>query len=416
MRKLELVEINLLGGRMNKKILVLLMGIFLIASVSALGVTPARTTIDFQPGLKQTVSFSIVNSENQDMELVIYAQGDLSESISLKENAITMSASEGSRQMSYEVSLPSELKPGLNIGEVVVLQLPGKSGSSEAYVGAALAVVSQLYVNVPFPGQYAEADLNVVNAEKDGEAVFIIPVVNRGKEHLSSVKANVDIYNKLNEKVGSFNTVEIEVASGQRGEIVHKWKAEVPVGRYRAVATLIYGTNPPKTINLEKQFNVGTSDLELQEISVNEFQLGDIAKFEMLVENKWSEQISGAYAQTQVYSDVGDVIADFNSAQYDISPLSKMVMVSYWDTAGVREGDYETKIFLRYGDKSSQKNVELKVSEDSIEVIGLGYVISSGKSGVAGNSNLVFILIIVIVVLVLINLLWFLVLRKRLKK
>lgn len=404
---------------MNKRILltgiVFLIGIFLVAGVSALGVTPARTTLNFEPGLQSTISFSIINSEHKDMNLVIYAQGSLNNSISLKENSITMSAGEESRQMSYDVSLPNQLPPGLNIGEVVILQLPGKSGASEAYVGAALAVVTQLYVYIPYPGQYAEAALNVINAEQGGDAILIIPVINRGKEDLSSVKANIDIYNKLNEKVASFNTVEIELLSGERTELVHKWKADVPVGSYRAVVTLIYGNNPPKIINLEKQFNVGTPDLELQQIEVKDFYLGDIAKFEMLIENKWSEQISNAYAQTQIFDKEGGIMADFKSAQQDIPALSKIMMVSYWDTAGVREGTYETKIFLRYGEKSSQKNLKVKVSQNSIEIIGLGYVISSEKPK-PGSSNLVFILIIVIVVLVLINLLWFLFLRKRLRK
>lgn len=403
---------------MNKKT-TLIFGIFLVltflfSNVFALGITPARTTVDFEPGLTKTVSFSVINSEHKDMNLVVYAGGSLNGSIMLRENSFTMSSGEASRQMSYDVSLPSQLPPGLNTAEVVVLQLPGKSSTSEAYVGAALAVVTQLYVYVPYPGQYAEADLNIVNAEQGGEAIFIIPVVNRGKEHLSSVRANVDVYNKLGEVITSFDSVEIEIASEERGEIVHKWKADVPVGSYLAVVTLIYGSNPPKTIRLEKQFNVGNPDLELQSLEVNNFRLGEIAKFEMLVENKWSENIIGAHAQTQISNKDEEIIADFKSAQQDIPALSKTMMVSYWDTAGVREGTYDAKVFLKYGEKSTQKNLELKVSDRSIEVRGLGYVISSGKED--GGSNLVLILIIALVVLVLINLLWFMFLRKKIKR
>ncbi|MCK5449669.1 hypothetical protein KAI32_02290 [Candidatus Pacearchaeota archaeon] len=395
---------------MNKSLIIFALLVFLIGSVSALGVTPARTTIDFEPGLKRTVSFSVVNSESKDMSLIISPQGELNSSISLKENSVTMSSDEQSKQLSYDITLPNELSPGLHIAEVVILQLPEKSATSEAYVGAALAVVTQLYVHVPYPGKYAEADLNIVNAEQGEDVVFIIPIANRGEFDLVSVKANIDIYNKLNEKVTSFNTATISVGSKERKELVSKWKADAPVGTYRAVVTLTYDG---ETINLEKQFNIGKEELELQQLEVNDFSLGDIAKMEMLVENKWSEQISGAYSQMQIYNEEEELVADFSSANYDIPALSKKLIVSYWDTAGVKPETYEAKVFLKYADISSQKNLQLKVSENKIEVIGLGYVVSS--EGSEGDDNLVFILIVGIVVLILINLLWFLLLRKKLK-
>lgn len=400
---------------MNKKILfsgmIFLAGLMLISNVFALGVTPARTTLDFQSGLEKTISFSVLNSEQRDINLVVTAQGELKDYIEIRESSFSMSETEGSREISYTLSLPDKIKPGLHTGEVVILQLPEVSGTSKAYIGAALAVTSQIHIYVSYPGKYAEADLNIVNAEKGGEVVFIIPIISRGEIDLVSVKANIEIYSKLDEKVANFNTVEISVLSGERQEIVHKWKADVGVGTYRAVVTLIYDG---ETINLEKQFNVGTSDLELQQIEVNDFNLGGIAKLEMLVENKWSEQISGAYTQTEVYNKKGEVMADFKSPNYDILALSKKAMISYWDTAGVKQGTYETKVFLKYGESSTQKNLKLKVAENKIEVIGLGYVISSDGGG--GSNSLMIILIIGIGVLILINLLWFFILRKKLKK
>ena len=399
---------------MSKKFILGLIFIILLASsVYALGVTPGRTTIDFSPNLEQTVSFSVINSEHKDMNLVIFAQGELNQSISIKENTLKIGASEESKQLSYDIKLPSSLSPGVHIGEVVILQLPEKAKESEAYVGAAIAVVTQLYVYVPYPGKYAEADMNIINAEQGEEATFIIPVVNRGNLDLVSVKANVDVYNKLNEKISSFNTQEISLASGEKTDIVTKWKADFPVGTYRAVATLIYDEN---TLQLEKQFNIGSAVLDLQQIDVKDFTLGQIAKFEMLIENKWSEPIKGAYAETQVFDKDRQVMADFKTPTYDIEPFKKVDMISYWDTGGVKVGTYDASVFLRYGEKSTQKDLQFKVAEDKIDIIGLGYVISERKSSSGGSSNLVTILAIAIGVLILINALWFLALRKYLKK
>ena len=158
---------------------VVLIGIFMISNVFALGITPARTTFDFSPGMSQTVDFSVLNSEHKELNLVIYAKGELADYISLKENSAVLSAQQESRQFSYTLDLPNDLSPGLHTADVIALSLPGKSPSSEAYVGAAIAVVTQVYVYVPYPYKYAEADLNIVNAEVGGEAVLIMPVVNR---------------------------------------------------------------------------------------------------------------------------------------------------------------------------------------------------------------------------------------------
>jgi len=396
---------------MNKKFLILLLGVFMISSVCALGVTPARTTVDFAPSLNTQVSFEVLNSEGKDMNLVLAVQGELAEYINLPTTSAFISANEGSKTFTYNVNLPERLDPGNHMGEIVVLELPGGGETSEAYVRATLAVITQLQVYVQYPGKYANSKMTIINADGNGDVTFIFPVVSAGEFDLTSVKANVDIYNKLNEKVASFNTQEISVPSGEKKEIVHKWGADVPIGEYRAVASLIYDEG---TLNFEGTFSVGSQELELQDIIVEDFSLGDIAKLEMLVENKWSEPISGVYIETKIMNGRGEIVSDFKSASYDVEALAKQVFVSYWDTAGVLVGDYETEVSIKYGDKSSTQSLEFQVEKNDLTIVGLGYVISAEKGG--GMDTLIIVLIIVIVVLVLINIIWFFLLRRRLHK
>ena len=393
-----------------RKLMFLLIGIFMISSVCALGVTPARTTLDFEPGLSRSVGFQILNSGNEDMKVVFSAQGELAEYISLNVAEASISAAEGSKAFNYNLNLPSELTPGLHTGEVFAMQLPSGPTSEGSQILATLAVVTQVYVYVPYPGKYANAKMYVYGANVGGDVKFVIPVISAGEFDLTSVRANVDIYNKLGEKVDSFNTESISVPSGARRELAHKWKADVPIGDYLAKASLIYDDG---TLNFEEAFSVGSEELELQEISVRGFTLGEIAKLEMLVENKWSEPISDAHVATKIMNDRGDIVSSFESATYDVDPLSKKVFVSYWDTAGVRVGTYETEVSINYGDKSSKKSLQFDVEENELIIIGLGYVISED----GGESNILMIVLIgVIVLLVLINLLWFFLFRKRFKK
>ena len=89
-------------------------------------------------------------------------------------------------------------------------------------------------------------------------------------------------------------------------------------------------------------------------------------------------------------------------------------MVAFWDTEGVNKGTYDSELFLRYGESSDQHNFKLEVKDDEINVIGTGYVISKEKGKGLFDNTLTVVLITVIAVLIIINILWFLVLRKRL--
>ncbi|MBI2451574.1 hypothetical protein HYV50_00680 [Candidatus Pacearchaeota archaeon] len=398
---------------MDKKLflIVLFVGIVLlnISNTMALGIAPGRSTFDYSPGEQKKVDFTIVNTDKRDLSLVIFTQGEFNNSIALSEVFVKMSANEESKTLSYTFTMPSVLSPGLHKGEIVVLQLPEKSGSSETFVGATVGVITQLYVYVPYPGKYAESELDVIGPENDGKITFVMPVTSRGELDIARVRGTIDIYSVLNEKVATLTTNEIPLASKQRAEIAAVWEPKVAPGPYRAVATVLYDE---QTLTVEKKFNVGKKSLVVEGIEVNDFSLGEIAKFEVLIKNEWSDEIQGAYSEIIVYNQEGKVMATFKSPTYDIPPLEKSLMVSFWDTEGVRKGTYESSLFLKYGDSADRKDLKFEIADKSIKIIGAGYVIEE----IARGDNTVKILIGVIVFLILINLSWFIFLRKKFVK
>ncbi len=105
-------------------------------------------------------------------------------------------------------------------------------------------------------------------------------------------------------------------------------------------------------------------------------------------------------------------MADFKSPTYDINSLGQTELIAYWDTGGVRQGTYDGKLILKYGEKATEKNIQLKISDNEIEIIGItGNVVIKGS-----KFNLMNILIIGVVVLILMNIIWFVIIRKILKK
>ena len=404
---------HLLGGRMIRKAILLLILVLLTAKVMALGITPGRMTFDYEPGLEKKVDFSVVNNEKKDVQFVILVNGEFNQSISLSEVSFTMSANEESKALSYTLKMPQDLSPGLHTTEIQVLQLGEKSSSCDSFVGGLVGVATQLYVNVPYPGKYAEGELNIV-AEDSGKITFAMPIINRGGLDLVRVKGVVDIYSSLNEKITSVNTNEISLSSKERNEIAATWDSSKALpGPYRAVVSVLYDE---RVLALEKEFNVGTKKLKVEDLAVNDFSLGDIAKFEILVENTWSERITDVYAEMVVYNEDREKMAEFKSADYDIGPLSKGLIVAFWDTKGVKEGTYDSSLFLKYGENSEQRDLKLDISDTTINIIGFGYTLRASSKDEEGLLSTTNILIGAIVLLIIINLAWFTFLRKKFVK
>ncbi|MFH1289871.1 MAG: hypothetical protein ABIH92_00510 [Nanoarchaeota archaeon] len=400
----------------KKTIFSILFFIVMLQSVLALGTFPGRQTIDFVPGMEKTFTFTVVNSEQRDINVVISAQGELQDYIFIPEVVVRMSASETSKEISYTVKLPQELPPGLHTADVVLVQLPDQFvDTGQMSVGAAVAVLTQVYVRVPYPGKYGEVNLNVFGPNENGEMTFAVPVFSRGEFALTGVKASVEVYTSLNEKVASVYTNEIASIPGKdRAELIANWDPQgAAPGPYRAVAKVTWGEG---TESVEKEFTLGERRLTLEGVEVNDFKLGEIAKFEILVENHWSETIEGAYAEMIVYSESGNILADFKSPTYDIGPNNNELMLAFWDTQGVNEGSYDSTLFLKYAGTSDQNDLTIEVDEKKITIIGAGYIITAGVSGTGISKGLLIFLVGLIIVLALANISWFMYLRKRLAK
>ncbi len=376
----------------------------LFSEVDALGITPGRTTMNFEPHLKKEISFSVINSEHKEMAVLFTVRGELNQSIALHEVYAEFSSREESKSFSYLVELPERFeKPGLHEGEIVVLEFPKEFRSRGTFVGATLAVIHQVHVYVPYPGKYVEVDVNIIPGE---ETLFFIPVISRGKLDIGSVKAIVDIYSG-DVKVATLESDETSIKSLERKELFAKWKGSP--GSYKAKVSVFYDN---EVVYAEKEFSVGELVLELLEIYVKDFQLGGIAKFNALVENKWGQELKDVYLQIVVYNKENEVMADFKSANYAIPGLSKAEMVAYWDTVGVREGNYDGKIILNYG-KLLERPVKIQVGQDEILIIGAtGRVITREK----GRFSVQNLLIGAVVVLIVVNIIWFVVIRRMLRR
>jgi hypothetical protein len=379
----------------------------------ALGVTPGRSTIDFSPSLAKDITFTITNTDHRSFNAYIYKEGDLADYISFEKSIVEFSESDNSKSFTFSVRLPERIDtPGDHWGKVVVMELPAgwTAPEGETSVVATVAVMHQLRVKVPYPGKFVQLDISVQEAVPGEPVNFFVKMYNLGQEDIASAQASIDILGPTNEVIATIETSPASIRSMEKGELMAVWQAETNPGMYHASATVRYDGEVGKT---EKNFYVGNMLVEVIDIMVKDFNLGGVAKFDILTESKWNQEIKDVYAQMVIIDSADNKVADFKSASMDMQPLEKAHLYAYWDTEGVTEGDYVAKLALHYGGRVTEREIKTRVGLESIRMDFAG-----GSAGaVTGGTDLLSQapIIVLVTVLVAINLAWFLYFRKRKK-
>ena len=349
----------------------------------------------------------IINSESQDVDLSVLVTGDLKDYIHVEKDFIHIPSGIKEFKLRFDISMPNKLSPGTHTSEIAIVKSSEKLEENSAVIGTSLSVVSAVLVYVPYPGKYLDLEMNVDGNGKKKN--FVISGVNRGQEKINSIEAEIRIFNEEGKEVKKINSESISIDSNEKKELVTSWDVDASEGKYVARALVKYDS---KEIIVEKEFSIGEMILDLKRIFVENFRLGDVAKFNLIVENKWNEPFEKAYAEMRVYDNNFKELADVKSASYDIPSKMQTTMNYYWDTVGLRENLYDANVILYYAGKKTQQDLKLDVSQDEIKVLGLGYVVSED----AGNSSsIVPVLGIIIGFLILLNLMWFFIFRKRIK-
>jgi hypothetical protein len=287
----------------------------------------------------------------------------------------------------------------------------GKAGEGVS-IGSTIVVTSQLLIKVPYPYKYAEIRLDVAESQVNGTTKFYVEVDNLGQQDLVGMQAVVEILGPTNEKIAIVKSDTKTIMAGKKDALTASWKADVNSGQYKAIVSLAYDDG--KIATVDKLFNVGSLEVDVVDVSVKNFKLGDIAKFDVTVENKWSAAVDDVYAQLQIFNENNQQIANVKTASLNIPPMGRQVLNAYWDTAGVREGTYSGKLLLNYANKVIERTLKTEIKLDSIkvEIVGLG-VTARATAVEGGSQNLIFILIAVLIV---INIAWFVYFKKKEKK
>ncbi|HIH31116.1 TPA: hypothetical protein HA235_00250 [Candidatus Woesearchaeota archaeon] len=394
--------------------LILAISILNSFNVSALGVAPSRKIVDYGPET-QYVTARIVNNDQINMKLLLYAQGEYSEYVKIDTPTVNIASNEGEKEFTYSFKLPNNMTPGTHNINIIIMQVPDDMNmpdEAQTTILSTLSVRQQLRINVPYPGLYAEGTLYITEGTVNDTITFTANIANKGTEAISNINGELVIKGPTNEEIARIKSNSLQSISVQGSDkLVVNWKADTNPGLYYAEYIVNYAN---KQFVLRKTFMLGDFFVEIRNIKVDQFKLGTIAKFDVELVNKWNQPVDNVFADMQVLDAQGNIMNSFRTAPINIKQLSSSTITGYWDTKELDVGTYDIKVILMYSGKVSEKIFKTVVGIDSIQVqdfMNVGNVVALDTKG--NNLSLLWILVIASIIFNIGLFIYFKFIRKR---
>ena len=370
-------------------ILSLILTFILLSNLSlALGIAPVQHYEIFESGNSKAMSFLVFNNENKDMVVVVSASGELENLIKFNQDEYEINKDTDSITVNYMLNYPTELSPGAHYVDLVVQEKPTDDTST---VVALQSQILKLRIQVPHDGDFAQAKMLITSI--DNNVKFDINMYNFGVNDITA-DAIIDIYDG-NHKVKSIKIDPKIIYSMKEGTLTTSSNLES--GNYLA-KTLVYYER--ETIKLEENFFVGDRSIKFLGMTINNFQIDEIAKINILLQNNWVDPIDGVRGEIIIYKD-NKKIETIPTETFTIDKTKDLF--TFWNTKGMAKGKYNAKATFYYDSTSTSKDLEIIIGSSDDKEITAKTV--NDKSDSSFGSKL-FLFLGIILFLMLIYLLW----------
>lgn len=358
-------------------------------SAGSLGMSPSYFKFNFEPNLEKTIEIRIANSDIT-QSISVYKAGDLTEYTNLSTSNFT-----GVGILIVSLKLPRELdRPGVH--RLIIGSNENKSSQDNGIISGASAIQVPIDIFVPYPGQYAEIELNIPNVN-EGEDVPCTMIINSlGTQEISFVYS-LDIYDSSNVSV-----YHLENNSNLGSNKKRTMQENIPAnnfkpGEYVGFFNLDYG----KKISANSSFRVGSFSMNITDYDYR-FISGRINSFSLSASSQWNSEIEDVYSEISV-TDSGVVKSYFKTSNYDFAPLENKILSGYVDATNITPGKYVGNIILNYGDKKTSKLVAFYFDKPEIT--------STEKFLIVAVIAIIFFIFLIIILII-----WLIILKRRKKK
>jgi len=323
--------------------------LLLAASVTALGIRPAKTTVNFEPDLEKNYTFSIVNNEEKDLSLYLSAEGVLRDYISLPQETINISALEPLKEVAFSLDLPGALVPGSNLGKITITEKPGEISP----ISANLQLAHKVYVIAPYPEKYVDVDISL--RIREAKSDILTEIRNSGTRNISRLSALIRVLDN-GKIIGKLETEPISLETTKTKQYYLTLnRTLMPNGEYDVYAQIFYDSEEMET---SKKILVGEPEIEI--INLNKYFLeNEVNEFKIQLKNNWNKEIRDIYADILVQKDSQEIYSS-KTVSFDLKGRETDVLQTYLDLTSLSAGEADLSITLNYKNKKQEHDYLIK--------------------------------------------------------
>lgn len=320
----------------------LFLTVFFISSASAaIGVSPAKYEINFEPNLKQVLTFNFFG--DGDIPMDIYLEGDIKKYADLSTKYL-----EGPGIVNVLLKLPSnpdDLNPGNNRLLVGARQTSPPGVSVIGTIGEMRAVIN---LKVPFPGKYAILEFTTANAKETEPIPMTFKIYSVGRESILT-ENKVEIFDFSNKKIDSVDIGrfivhpnEIKDLSGYINSTNYK------AGSYKTKGITDFQEGKAE---IESGFRLGELFVNISNYTT-EIQRSIINKIDFNIESFWNDPLDNVY----VTGTVLEYNFTFKTPSTRLESFQKQTLTGFFDTAPIPIEAKELKVNMTvyYADRSNE--------------------------------------------------------------
>jgi len=337
-------------NKMWKMTFFLAIAIFSISNANALGISPAITTVDFEPSETYMGSFTLYNHGSSPIKVSLLVLGELADYIEAP-SQITVNP-DSQEVVKYKLSLPGSMDYGFHKVEIMATEDTIQS-EGETLVSAKIAVVTQIKVLVPYPEKYVDAEIAI--DERQDETWFALALTNVGNVDIEKAYANIAIEDqtKLIERIMT-NSAKIEVKD--KNMVYAVSKQNLQPGDYKATATINYDG---KENTITKDFQIKKERLILvKEFSVGSAEEGAPIRFDVAIENNANKEMKDVVLDLDIIDANQKVIKNLKSAPLSLKPKEQINTPIYWDYQMTGNEVYKANLMVNSGEYAVEKSIE----------------------------------------------------------
>ncbi|MBT4835545.1 hypothetical protein HON86_02920 [Candidatus Woesearchaeota archaeon] len=360
---------------LKKSIVFGLVFLIFISTVSAVGISPPRSIVYFEPNAVESVNFYVVNMGDADSRVKIFINGELSNLIIWEEQIIDLQPGE-KRDFNFLVKMPPSFdEPGDHRVDLIAQEIPIEDNMEGTFIGAVTSVTSPILIRVPFDGPYLGTKINIRSSSVGQIVKLKIFLENLGNKLLNDFQGKVDIVGANGEIVKTI-TFSDSLGLNEFKELELLWDSTgIESGIYIGKLSVDYNG---KNAQSESEFRMGDIFVKILDFQT-ELVTGKINNYVVNIESDWNNVIKDVYVNLMI--NVGEEGYNFKSTSFDLGAWEKKEIKMYValedGIAKLPAGEYDSTLGVFYDELSNSEDFVLIIKENTnyFVIVGVSFVI-----------------------------------------